>query len=106
HRPSQAVIRAVTCFGILLAGAACFTAFHGALGDGPPAHRFRLRPKLRPTHVRTKVLQEESSWIYPTAYNAVGTYKKKSAFSLTPFYVVRPLGVGRLREWRNTVYIY
>jgi hypothetical protein len=30
-------------FGILLAGAACFTAFHGALGDRPPAHRFRLR---------------------------------------------------------------
>src|SRR5947208_6822175 len=43
HRPGQAVIRAVTCFGILLPGAACFTAFHGALGDGPPAHRIRLR---------------------------------------------------------------
>ena len=43
HRPGQTVVRAVTRFGILLAGAACFTAFHGALGDRPPAHRFRLR---------------------------------------------------------------
>jgi hypothetical protein len=41
HRPCQAVIGAVTRFGILLAGAACFTALHGALGDRPPAHRFR-----------------------------------------------------------------
>ena len=43
RRPGQTVIRAVTRFGVLLAGAACFTAFHGALGDRPPAHRFRLR---------------------------------------------------------------
>src|SRR5260370_352243 len=43
HRPCQAVIGAVTRFGVLLAGAACFTAFHCALGDRPPAHRFRLR---------------------------------------------------------------
>src|SRR5207253_6475609 len=55
-----------------------------------PGASVSVETKLRPAHVRTKVLQEESSWIYPTAYTSVGTYKKKNAFSLTPFYVVRP----------------